>query len=156
MGRDKAGIVVSGETLAERAERVLAEVADPVVVVGSEYGGGPLVALATAVERGVIPTDRAALVLAVDMPFVEPGFLRRLADHPADGSVVPVDETGRWQPLCARWSAAALAALPALVAGGARSMHAWLDAVPVVAVVADDPAVLTDLDAPEDLARLGD
>src|SRR4051794_23192326 len=150
MGRDKAGIVVDGETLAARAMRLLAEVADPVVVVGPEFSGGPLAALAAAIQAELVPTDRAALVLAVDMPFVEPAFLRRLADHPADASVVPVDQTGRAQPLCARWSAPALAVLPDLVSGGARSMQAWLRAVPVVHVEADDPMVLTDVDTPAD------
>jgi len=136
MGADKATLVLDGTTLAARAAAALREVADPCVEVGPGVsglasvqedppGGGPLLALAAAVAA--LPGDRAVLVVACDLPRLSVEVLRWLADHPADGSVVPLWE-GRPQPLCARWSAAALARVGPLVASGARSLQALIGA----------------------------
>ena len=175
MGGPKADLVLDGETLAARAARSLRSVADPVFEVGPGYtdlpavaepdpGSGPLAALAAAVGAGVLPADRPVpvLVLAVDMPLVTVELLRLLAEDPSADSVVPVDRSSELQPLCARWSAAALAAAVDLVARGERSMRALLAAVPVDTMApacwtpfagpAGDP--FTDIDTPDDLDRI--
>jgi molybdenum cofactor guanylyltransferase len=172
MGRDKTELVVDGERLADRAGRVLAEVAEPALEVGpgrteleavleEPAGTGPLAALAAGSaalrERG---RTGPVLVLAVDMPAVGPPLLRFLAGFPGDGSVVPF-VGGRAQPLCARYSPGAMGIAERLVAGGERSMRALLREAGDVqwagprmwGGVADEQAFL-DLDTPEDLQRL--
>ncbi|MDQ1397215.1 MAG: molybdenum cofactor guanylyltransferase, partial [Acidimicrobiaceae bacterium] len=142
MGTPKAQLIVGGEDLASRGARLLLAVADPVYEVGPGFsdlpvitedraGFGPLAALGEVARAAVLPASRSVLVLAVDMPFVGIELLGLLVDHPAPASaaVVPVDRSGRDQPLCARWPAAALAAAAALVDQGELSMRALLDAV---------------------------
>ena len=170
MGRDKASIVVAGEELAVRAAAVLrAALAGPLLEVGpgrsglpalaeDPPGGGPLAAIAAA--AAVLDCSHAAFVLAVDMPAVTPGLVRLIAGHPATTSVLPADDEGRLQPLCARWSPAALAAAADLVASGERSLRALIDAAPVTVMAPAEwravaaPHALLDADTPAELARL--
>ena len=172
MGRDKAGLVVSGERLADRAARALRAAADPVLEVGPGFtslpavreeppGGGPLAAVA---EGGRRLRDRGhagpVLVLAVDLVHAEEALLRFLAGHPAGGAVVPVDEHGRDQPLCARYAAGDLERAAELAAAGATSMRELLDALDVLRIPPEDwlrvapPDAFHDLDTPEDLERM--
>ena len=172
LGRDKATLVVGGERLADRGARVLRGVASPVLEVGPGVSGlpsvreeppgrGPLAALAAGGEElGRLGHDGPAMLLGVDLPFVEQPLLELLAQWPGDGVVVPVRD-GRWQSCCARYDRSALDAAARLVAGGARSLHALLETTDVVEVAERDwRAVaplhaLDDLDTPEDLARFG-
>ena len=164
MGRDKAMIVVDGKTLAVRAAGALAAVAAPCIEVGpgvsglpavqeEPAGGGPLAAVAagaSAMEAGL-----ATLVVACDLPWLSSDVLRWLASHPAAGSVVPLWEA-RPQPLCARWSPAALATAIALVGEGARSMQALLHRADAVLVEPPEhlARALADVDTPEQLAEV--
>jgi len=169
----KADIVVAGERLADRTARLLAEVAAPVLEVGpgstaldvvreEPAGSGPLAALAAGgralAERGAGRRD--ALVVAVDMPFLDSALLRLLRDAPRAHAVVPrVD--GRAQPLCARYSPVAFRRAAELVAGGARAMHALLAAIDVRWLEEDEwhavttAACFVDIDTPEDARRAG-
>ena len=163
MGRDKASIVVGGETLAARAARALAAVADPVVEVGpgrsdlpavveDEPGAGPLAAVAAGWRalKG-LGHDGPVLVLAVDMPHVDASILSGLASVPTERSVIP-RVGGRRQPLCARYAPADLDRIDGLLAEGARSMHALLDAVEAAdAPGTYDPEAFADLDSEADL-----
>jgi molybdopterin-guanine dinucleotide biosynthesis protein A len=177
MGRDKAGLVVGGEALGEHTAALLRQVAHPVLEVGPGHttltatledppGSGPLVALAAgarALRR--LHHQGPTLVVATDLPRLTVAFLQLLAGYPVTGpddSVVPRDPSLRPQPLCARYSPAALAAAERLVAEGNRAMTALLARIPVVWL---DPAVagggdvrcptpLLDVDTPEDLAAL--
>ncbi|HET6809541.1 MAG TPA: NTP transferase domain-containing protein, partial [Acidimicrobiales bacterium] len=121
MGFDKATMVVEGRVSAVRLAAALTAVARPVLEVGpgrsglasvseDPPGSGPLVAIAAGwralTERG---HGGPVLVLACDLPLVDEEVLRLLAGWPGPASVVPV-VAGRDQPLCARWSAADLAA----------------------------------------------
>jgi molybdopterin-guanine dinucleotide biosynthesis protein A len=171
MGRDKAGIVLGGVTLAERAAAVLRVVAAPVVEVGPGHtglpavtetpaGSGPLAAVVAGASALADGGHRGpVLVVAVDMPRVNVELLALLAGHPSTDSVVPV-AGGRPQPLCARWAPSALVRAGDLVAAGERSMQALLDAVPVTylpehewtAVAGAD--ALVDVDTPADLDRV--
>lgn len=173
MGFDKATLVVNGAPLATRVARVLAEVAGPLVEVGPGVAGiptvtredppgeGPLAAVAAgaAVLAG-LGRQGPALVLACDLPLVSSTLLSVLANHDAQGSVVPVLE-GRDQPLCARWSWADLVAAGEAVAAGHHSMRSLLSRPGVVRLDASTwsrlvaPTELVDVDEPDDLARLG-
>jgi molybdenum cofactor guanylyltransferase len=157
-GRDKATARFDGQTLAGRAARALTAVAAPVIEVGPGVSGldhvdddrqGPLVALATGLLH--LPADMPVIVLACDLPLVTPSLVRWLADHPAEGSVVPVAGGPPLpQPLCARWSATALAAVPDLVAGGERSLRPLVAGPDVTLVPAGEwEAELEDVDTPE-------
>jgi molybdopterin synthase catalytic subunit len=172
MGTDKALLVVSGETLAQRAARLLGEITELAIEVGPGYsnltatredppGAGPL----AAVAAGAAALARAghlgpALVLACDLPLVTRPLLSFLAGRPGSGSVLPV-VSGRAQPLCARWSADDLAAAADLVASGERSLRrlpsrerAEVLAEPEWSAVATAEA-FADADSPADLEALG-
>jgi molybdopterin-guanine dinucleotide biosynthesis protein A len=161
LGQDKSVVVIGGQRLCDRAMATLSQVSSPVVEVGpgrtslpavreDPPGDGPLAAVAAG--AAALPSGWGAIVLAVDMPSVTAGFLRKIALHPGSGCVVPV-AGGFRQPLCARYSAEALALSAGLVADGHRSMRALLDRVEVIEVPAD-PDLFTDIDTPEDLQAM--
>jgi molybdopterin-guanine dinucleotide biosynthesis protein A len=172
LGRDKATLVVHGERLADRGARVLRAACDPVLEVGPGVsdlpavreeppGTGPLAALAAGgAELARRGHDGAVILLGVDLAFVEPPLLELLATAPGGGIVVPV-RAGRRQTCCARYGRAALDTAAELLARGERSLHALLDASPVLDVAEGEwravapPHALDDLDTPDDLARFG-
>jgi molybdopterin-guanine dinucleotide biosynthesis protein A len=172
LGVDKAGLVLDGETLAQRAARRLQSVCAPVLEVGdglsglsalreSPQGRGPLAALAAAGDELRARGHRGpALLLAVDLPGVDEALLRWLRDRPGDETVVPVVD-GRPQQVCARYGADALLAAQSLVVAGIRALHELLDVVPHE-LVGDDAwgAVATagsfhDVDTRSDAAHWG-
>ncbi|MEE2565173.1 molybdenum cofactor guanylyltransferase [Hyphobacterium marinum] len=89
MGTDKAALVLDGETLLDRARRILREAgAERVIVLGRSYeadgwpdppgGKGPGVALASALNRLADSGPVQALVIPVDMPCLTPHSLKAL------------------------------------------------------------------------------
>jgi molybdopterin-guanine dinucleotide biosynthesis protein A len=131
LGVDKATLRLDGETLADRAARVLTRVCRPVLEVGpgvtglarvdeGTRRGGPLVALAAGGEalraRG---HTGPAIMLAVDLPRVGEALLELLRDWPGALTVVP-EVDGRAQTMCARYGGDALLAAQSLVDGGGR------------------------------------
>jgi molybdopterin-guanine dinucleotide biosynthesis protein A len=104
-------------------------------------------------------TERPALVIATDLPHLTSAFLCRLAEHRVptpDHCVVPRDDQGRAQPLCARYSPSALALSQDLVREGHRAMRDLLARLLIVFVAtdADTSVVLRDIDTPADLEAL--
>ncbi|MHB8504425.1 MAG: molybdenum cofactor guanylyltransferase [Acidimicrobiales bacterium] len=176
MGRDKATLVVGGNTLAARTAAVLAgvDLAGPAVEVGpgvsglvhvpdQRPGGGPLAAVATGVAAlRRLDWDGAALVLATDLPHLDTCLLRWLATHPFEGSVVPV-AGDRPQWLCARYDTEALDAAGTLVAAGRSALRELLSGrsshlaaeTEWAAVSPAGVSVLADVDDPSDLESLG-
>jgi len=169
---EKATLRLGDEPLAERAARVLTEVVAPVLEVGPGFtslvavredppGTGPLLALVAGAEalaaRGV---DGSAVVLAVDLPFVDVPVVEWLASHPAPATVVPVVD-GVPQTLCARYGAEALVAAHEVASRGARSLRALLAVVAVHEATESEwravatRATFTDVDTPEAAAALG-
>lgn len=182
-GRDKATEPFEGSTLVERAVLVARSVARDVVVVAAaeqalpaalparvvrdaEAFPGPLVAFARGVGA-LEPDFDVVLAIAVDLPRLSGDVLGALVRAcPSGGAAVP-QLAGALQPLTAAYSSRALEGLRACVAGGARSMHAFLDRIPVTivdaATLASDPQVaasdpelrsLSDADTPAALERL--
>jgi molybdenum cofactor guanylyltransferase len=165
LGVDKATLRYRGETLAERAARVMRDVCDDVIEVGpgvtslravreSPPGSGPVAALvagATALRAA------AVILLACDMPLVEPPLLELIGSYPGSETVVPVAD-GRAQYTCARYGATALAT--AVASGGRGGLK---DLVAADAVLLDEPQwrlvapadAFADLDTPADLSRFG-
>lgn len=132
MGRDKAGILVEGETLAGRAAARLAAVSPEVAVADAGRGSlpghpslpdgpgrGPAAGLLGAARA--FP-GRPLLVLACDLPGVPVPLLAELAASDGFDWAVP-----RWnggvEPLCALYSPAALEALADQVGRGLFGPH---------------------------------
>lgn len=119
MGEDKSRLTLGGRTFVESAARTLRAVTTRVSVVssrdGAESHGLPLVRDLRA-GVGALGGLQAALascgaewaaVVACDLPFVTGKLLARLASMCADelDAVVPLQEDGRLQPLCALYRA---------------------------------------------------
>ena len=126
-GIDKAGLVVGGRSLLDRALAAVAG-AGEVVVVGDPVAGHPLrfvredppyggpgAGLATGVRA---LSGELAVVLAVDLPFVTPATIGRLLAAAAgrDGAAL-VDAGGRRQLALVVRRAVLLGALPEATAG---------------------------------------
>lgn len=151
-GSPKALARFGGETLAERAWRVLNEACDEVLAVGKAADGLELpfpVLDDGSPERapvfGVIAGLRAAahesvVFLPVDCPLLTAEALRVL------GEAVAVPQTG---PLPGAFAKSMLAEIEARVAAGRLSLWGVNERVLEL-----DEQLLTDVDTPEDLAAL--
>jgi molybdopterin-guanine dinucleotide biosynthesis protein A len=117
LGRDKALLTVGGETLLARAVRVLAQVTQDLLVVGPVFrssavaasvvpdvrpGLGPLGGIYSALLATSAPY---VLVVACDMPFLQPDLLRHLLSLRAGYDVVLPWADGRGQHLHAVYAA---------------------------------------------------
>jgi molybdopterin-guanine dinucleotide biosynthesis protein A len=142
MGRDKAAIVLAGETLLERTVGLLAGVFPDVLVVGrpadertpgvparflpdEEPGLGPLGGIATALAAS---GTRWVFVAACDMPFLGAGLVERLWAMVARETslVAAVPTVGeRVEPLAAFYSKDALGPAREALAAGELSAAAF-------------------------------
>lgn len=169
MGIDKATLVVDGVALARRgADALVAAGADEVLAVGGDRaalaglgltaiddrhpGEGPLGAVITALAAA---HHDVVVVLACDLPAVSSGTVRRLADaltaSGADVAVARVDEVP--QVVTAAYRRSVRPTLESVFATGQRSLRQALDLVQVAWVDDVDPALLVDLDGPDDVRR---
>jgi molybdopterin-guanine dinucleotide biosynthesis protein A len=151
-GSPKALARYAGETLAERAWRVLGEACEERIAVGKAADALPLPfpvlddgAAEHAPVFGLLAGLRAArhdvaVVLPVDCPLVTADALRLL------GEAVAVPQTG---PLPGAYAKAMLPELEARVARGERSLRG---VNPTVLEL--DPALLADVDTAAELAAL--
>ena len=159
-GAPKALELLGGETLAERAWRVLGEACDERLAVGKTSDGlelpFPLLDDGTEVRAalaGLVAGLRAAthdvtVVLPVDVPCMTAAALQRLAHACRDAAVVP---TG---PLPGAYRKTALPALERALAGGRLAIRETLVELDAV-MVELDPALLANVNTPDDLRRLG-
>ncbi len=179
MGRDKALLLVSGETYLERTVRVLSTLAEPIVVVAAQ--DQPLPALVgAAVLRDELPFEgpllgvvhglkaldgrcSTAVVCATDHPYLKPSVLRRLAEL-LPGFDAAILQREQPELLCAVYSMATLAVAQRVTAGGERSLRAlgaalrvrWVSVEELLAdadVMAEDPMLRSfdDVDEPHEL-----
>lgn len=176
LGRDKALLPIApgGAGLARHVGEMLASVTSAALEVGPGFSGlkavleadrfaGPLVAV-VAGSRQLPDARRPVLVVATDLPRLSFELLERLATWPASPSrsVIPM-VSGRLQPLCARWSPAAVERAAELVASGERRAQAAFSSDEVVVLASSDLSPfgvdleleLSDVDDEEDLRRLG-
>jgi len=155
-GSPKALAELAGETLAARAWRVLGETCDERIAVGKEADAlplpFPLLDDGTEIRApisGLVAGLRAAsndvcVALPVDCPRIDAASLHALADACRDAAVPP---TG---PLPGAYRRSVLPVLERMLATGRlalRVAQGELDA----AVVAIDPALLANVNRPEDL-----
>ena len=171
-GADKLALRdAEGRTLLEVTVAGVAQVADPVIVVGPERGlatdviwaredppgGGPCAALIAGLA--CVPDDAAHVaVLAGDAPAGASAVtaLRQVIDDAA--AAVVTDESGREQPMTAVYAVRALkTALAAYGEGRDMSIRQVLDDLrpQTVVKIIDQWSASSDIDLPEDAGRLG-
>ena len=143
-GSPKALAEYQGETLADRAWRLLGEVCDERLVVGrgglADPGTGPVAAIAVGLHAA---THDVAVVIPVDMPLLTPGALRLLAEACRDAAVAQAG------PLpCA----VARRTLPAFAAGE-RRLRTVLDGLDTAEVLLEE-RLLANVNTPGDLDTL--
>lgn len=138
-------------------ERVLAAcrtaLGPDAVTVHAAPSGGPLGAV---VEAFAAAPDRALIILACDLPFIDPGTVARLAALVPTAEVdawVPVVD-GRAQPLAARYEPRAATGLRAAWEAGDRSIVKALSRLRVATITDLGGPALADFDTEADLARL--
>ena len=157
-GSPKALARLEGETLAERAHRILAEAFDRVLVVGKTADGldlpfpvvddesdvrAPIVGVAAALREA---EAEVCVVLPTDMPHMTPALLRSLAAA-AEGVDAAVPQTG---PLPGAYRRAALPVLERRIAAGELALHAALAELDTKVVECDE-ALLANVNEPGDL-----
>ncbi|HZE29329.1 MAG TPA: molybdenum cofactor guanylyltransferase [Gaiellaceae bacterium] len=143
-GSPKALADFGGETLADRAWRLLAEVCDERLAVGrdglADPGTGPVAAIAAGLR---VATHELAVVIPVDMPLLTPGALQLLARACRDAAVAQAG------PLpCA----VARRTLPAFEAGE-RRLRTVLDGLDTAQVELEE-RLLANVNTPADLDTL--
>lgn len=158
-GSPKALAQVEGETLAQRAWRVLGEACGQRIAVGKEADALPLpfpllddgtptrAALAGVVAGLRAATTDACVVVPVDTPLVTPELLLELADACADAAV---PQTG---PLPGAYAKSALPVLERRLADNRLALRDALGELETRQVELD-PALLANVNTAEDLLRL--
>lgn len=157
------------ETLIERLIRIARDVdVEPVLVGAGELGGvgaelprvfdreprvGPLSGLAGLFDYA---GERTCVAVACDMPYLSAALITRvLCEAPGAPVLAPRDhETGKWQPLTARYTPVQVApVLAAALERGARSFQALFRELSVVELPLSsaERAELRDWDTPEDV-----
>jgi molybdopterin-guanine dinucleotide biosynthesis protein A len=159
-GSPKALARLDGETLAERGWRILGEACGERLAVGKIADGlelpFPVVDDGTATRAalaGIVAGLRAAptqlcVALPVDTPLVTPALLLELAAACADAAV---PATG---PLPGAYRKRALPTLQRRLEGGRLALHEALEELDTRRVEVDN-ALLANVNAPDDLRRLG-
>jgi molybdopterin-guanine dinucleotide biosynthesis protein A len=173
MGADKATIEIAGSTLLERAVLRLGEVCDPVLIAagglrldgaGHEIvedavpGGGPLAGVVAALRHNPHPL---LAVVAVDMPWLDPGLLRLLAGWIGIHDAALCETAGGIEPLHAVFATSSLGAAEAALRSPDRSMHGFLGRLRVLTLsesawraAAIPERFARNVNTPEDLAEL--
>lgn len=151
MGRPKSGVVLGGRTLLQRAVETISEFTGGQIsaVVGPDFADvvpgvefqivrdlpppakyhgsrAPIFGLRTALS---VSNAEWIAVLAVDLPFVTADLLKLLADKAAKDIdvVVPVQQDGSIQPLCALYRRdAVLPAVAAAIVGDDISLRGMI------------------------------
>lgn len=158
MGRDKALMTLDGVTLLTHARALLRDAGAASIAVAGRAdvegglpdlrpGGGPARATSDALLALADAGHGLALVIPVDMPLLTVAALDPLIAGAAAGAAA---YEGHPLPLCARLDAHTLAAAQP------DSMNDLLAALSAIRLPADDldPLVLTNVNTPEDWARL--
>jgi molybdenum cofactor guanylyltransferase len=147
MGSDKAFVVLEGQTLLERVLHAVRAVTQDAMIVGAR---SKFLMYAPVVEdifpdRGPLGGIHAALmatatdlnlILAVDLPFVEPSFLTYICNRAreSEADVVVPRAAGGWQPLCAVYRKQFGSIAEKALAAGRNKIDSLFANVPVVSV----------------------
>jgi molybdopterin-guanine dinucleotide biosynthesis protein A len=152
-GSPKALARIEGETFVDRGRRVLAEACDEVLVVGKQRelpfeliddGTDTRAPIAGVVAGLRAATHDVAVFVPVDCPWITADAIRSLGEACRDAAV---PQTG---PLPGAWAKSALPLLESRLANGSLALYRAYDELEVVTVELD-PAVVADVDTPDDL-----
>jgi molybdopterin-guanine dinucleotide biosynthesis protein A len=128
------------------------------VLADDPIGQGPIGGL-RAILLEARRSQREAIALAVDLPYVTAGMIRRLCFEHVGAPALAPREAGRWQPLFARYRPQpALAAIDVALASGRTSLQsifeilaAGADRSVELVLDADETTRLRDWDRPSDM-----
>jgi molybdopterin-guanine dinucleotide biosynthesis protein A len=158
MGRDKAWLELDGRTMIERVIEAVKPVTTTISIIANSadysrlgfpvfadtnLGVGPLEAIRTALANS--PSEWVILV-GCDMPFVTTDFFvlllniteQAITDSRPAAAVVPLNQKGLPEPLCALYSIAALPAVTGLIASGERKVSLLFERIPTRFVAFDE------------------
>lgn len=170
MGRDKAALALHGQPQLHWARELLlrhcAEVFvsiradqqdDPVrrglpAIVDHHDGAGPIAGIAAA--QAAHP-QRAWLVLACDLPFVDDDCIARLVEARDGRPVVAYASSldGLPEPLCAIYEPSSRAGVLAAIESGRNCPRKFILGTGVVLLQQADPAALENVNTPDELQR---
>jgi len=172
MGRDKAKIKFQGQTLLDRAvanltplfAELVVSVRQPLCidtpqVVDAGEGGGPMMGLVAALKYA--STDWV-FAIGVDMPFIVPEVLHKMAEHRIAHGAVLAEIEGKLQPMPAFYAKeVCLPTMQTRIEQGRRSLTRLIPSLHAAILTADnlrpfDPALrsFTDFDTPENLEKI--
>jgi len=164
MGRDKATLLWNDRTLLDHMLDLLSTVADKTEVIGRHPlpdripNRGPLGGILTALEHS--ETD-ANLVVAVDLPYLTPEFLKYFRDRfeKSNQSVLACRVGGRI-PLCLGLRRPVLDEVHRRLEGSDWSVHGFVNACkselitqPELEIVRVEPSIFRNINSPDDLVR---
>ena len=175
LGVDKASLIFDGRPLLEIVIERLSAVCREVIVASGSRGAGDWPGSPVRFVNDAVPgqgplagvqaglaaaTAEFALVVACDMPFLNPGLLTYMAGLPRRyQALVPLTSDG-WHPTHAVYARTCLPVIEALLAQGSNSMEALLSRLAVQALSEEelrrhDPEGLSlfNVNDPQDLAR---
>lgn len=165
MGRDKSRLPFRNTTLADSVAHAVAEAAGSAVLVGSPAhtawttipdlfpGEGPLGGILTALHHTSADWN---LIAACDMPELTADFLRGLlaaAEAARADVLMPAGPSGRPEPLCAVYRAAARDTLAAKFDSGVRKITTAFDNLHVVQLPVPGARFLNNVNTPMDWAE---
>lgn len=151
MGSDKGLMIYNGKPLVQYSidmlshfcENILISSNNPTykgfgfdVIADEVAGAGPMAGIASCLRQSKTNLN---LVLSCDMPLLDPIVFTTLLKY-TEGStfVVPVDSSGRAEPLCAFYSKSSLGIAERLIHRGAYRMTALFDQAPTRFIKPDD------------------
>ena len=151
MGQDKGSLPLGDETMLQRVCRIASAVADDVIVVGRrDQDGttlhdaledqGPLSGIATGLAAS---TSDLNLVIACDMPRINPLVLERLVSMIGDHDACVAVNDGHASALCGLYRSRVAPVAQALLDSGERRVMRLLDRVQTKRV---DAAIFRDID----------
>ena len=177
LGRDKALIEVGGTPLVLRVAHAMRAAVEEVALVGSpeKYnhlglrvipdpitGFGPLAGILAALEDS---SRQWNLIAACDMPNLTAEFLRFLLRRAAEEQaevLLPADENGRAEPLCAVYASCCRAAIRRAVEAGRHKITGAFEGLRVITLnpadydqYGEQGDLFANLNTEDDLARAG-
>jgi molybdopterin-guanine dinucleotide biosynthesis protein A len=171
MGRDKALLEVEGSLLVCRMAAAVAATAGSVTLIGdpAKYshlgypvcpdvyaGSGPLAGIHAALTASGADWN---LVVACDMPDVEPAFLRRLldlAEQSGADCLLPAGESGRPEPLCGVYHRRTRPAIQRALESGVRKVLDGLAGLRVEVVPVGESGPFRNINTPRDWTEYTD
>jgi len=169
MGRDKALLDFGGVSFIDRIAASLSGVTEPVVISTGEGGRYPQAGLPVVTDNcpgcGALGGIQAvlahmstprALFVPCDLPLVTSAACRRMAEAVMPQQVIVARCGGRLQPLFGIYGKEALPVIERCLASGRYSVMACLEELDVAVVDFSDPALLFNINTPDEYGRLLD